>query len=492
MGHDREVPAVGGAEGRYSVCRSVGVERVLHGRRTPVVHVADRRKRAGLDLSQDLLFREKRPSFPVGHPDPQGGAFHSLEHDGRAREDPHGRKPGLEPSGQVVDEPRLMLVLDPFPWDPAEKRHQLASVADPEAEGVRPVVEPPELFEDISVELDHSGPPLRGVEHVRVAEPPDERHPPEVVQPDRSFEKVGHGDVPDVESGLVKRGGHLPVAVASFLPQYRDAMLPVLPGGGGSRHGPERDLERRTRPVVDVLLLFGSARRIRLERFDPVARFLPDAAQNPHVLVQYPPAAEPDPYTLPGRGGADDAMRDVILFQPREDPFLVRRKVFDDQAQLLGEQARDRLRGFIAYVQPAVSGERHFEQGGDDPAVAAVVPGKDQVFRQESLDGLEGAFQQGGIRHVGRFVSDLPVRLGESGSPEPVPAASEVDVEEPALSGHLDVRSDHPGDVRAGARRPKSRASRAISRSRRPLPRAPSPPWRGCPSPRRSRSPVPA
>ncbi len=97
------------------------------------------------------------------------------------------------------------LVLDAAPGHPAQKRHELAAVAHAEAEGVRAVIELLELVPDLFVEPDGGCPALGGIEHVGITESAHEDNAAELVELDAAVEQVGHGHVPGLEPGQVRR-----------------------------------------------------------------------------------------------------------------------------------------------------------------------------------------------------------------------------------------------------------------------------------------------
>ena len=100
-------------------------------------------------------------TLTMGDPDAERRVLHALEHDGRALQDLHGGEAGLEAAGPVVDEARLQLVGNAPPRHPTEQRHELAAVANSEAESVGPVIEALELFPDLLVEPYARRPSLR-------------------------------------------------------------------------------------------------------------------------------------------------------------------------------------------------------------------------------------------------------------------------------------------------------------------------------------------
>ena len=61
------------------------------------------------------------------HPYAQRGAFHALEHHRRRLLDRVGGEAGLEPTGSVLDEPRLLHIGYAGPGDPAEKGEELTA-----------------------------------------------------------------------------------------------------------------------------------------------------------------------------------------------------------------------------------------------------------------------------------------------------------------------------------------------------------------------------
>lgn len=69
-------------------------------------------------------------------------------------------------------------------WHPAKQRHQLAPIANAQAERVSSVSESTELVQQPGVELDDARPALGAVVHIRIAKPTAERNTAEPIQSD--------------------------------------------------------------------------------------------------------------------------------------------------------------------------------------------------------------------------------------------------------------------------------------------------------------------
>ena len=125
-------------------------------------------------LDRHLLHRVVRPeaaALAVHHPHAQRGALHALKHDGVRLLHAHIHEARLEAARLVLDEARLLRLLDALPRHEVQLRHQLATVADAQQcqrEGVRARVERIELCLQLLVEQDRRRPPACRLEHVRI------------------------------------------------------------------------------------------------------------------------------------------------------------------------------------------------------------------------------------------------------------------------------------------------------------------------------------
>ena len=101
----------------------------------------------------------------------------------------------------------------------------------------------------------------------------------------------------------------------------------------------------------------------------------------------------------------------------------------EHRAQLLGEQARDRIVAEAADldVQADAARERHLGQRHEQAAVAAIVVRGDQARRRQLLHRREQALEQRGIVEVGRRLAELAVDLRQRRAAQPVLAAPEID-----------------------------------------------------------------
>ena len=69
----------------------------------------------------------------------------------------------------------------------------------------------------------------------------------------------------------------------------------------------------------------------------------------------------------------------------------------------------------------------HFDRGGEQAAVGAVVVGEEFFLAAELLDGVPEVLEVGGAVHVGRGRAHLRNHLGEDGTAEAVFPAAEID-----------------------------------------------------------------
>ena len=113
-------------------------------------------------------------ALAVRHPHAQRGALHALKRDRVRLLHAHVHETRLEAARLVLDEARLLRLLDALPRHEVQLRHQLAPVADAQQcqrEGVNTRVERVELRLQLLVEQDCRCPLARLLHHVRIAEP---------------------------------------------------------------------------------------------------------------------------------------------------------------------------------------------------------------------------------------------------------------------------------------------------------------------------------
>ena len=81
-------------------------------------------------------------------------------------------------------------------------------------------------------------------------------------------------------------------------------------------------------------------------------------------------------------------------------------------------------------VDAGVAGEGHFDDGGEEAAVGAVVVGENFFLATEELDHVPEFFEVGGVVDVRGGFAHLRNRLREDGAAEAVLAAAEIDQEQ--------------------------------------------------------------
>ena len=98
----------------------------------------------------------------------------------------------------------------------------------------------------------------------------------------------------------------------------------------------------------------------------------------------------------------------------------------DQGPQLLAEQGGRILpaEDIQLHREAAASGEGHFAEGREQPAVRSVVVGEDQAFSVELLHRGEETPEQPGIVQIRTLLAHLAVDLGQARGPQPVAPAA--------------------------------------------------------------------
>ena len=99
--------------------------------------------------------------------------------------------------------------------------HHLATVAHAQCKGVFAIKESGKLVAGTRVEQDGFCPALARAQHVAVGEAAAGRHALEISQADAPGDNIAHVHVDGIETGTVKRRGHLDLAVDALLAQDR-------------------------------------------------------------------------------------------------------------------------------------------------------------------------------------------------------------------------------------------------------------------------------
>ena len=134
----------------------------------------------------------------------------------------NGHPARFKPAGHILNEPRLPLVGDSHPGDPAEKREELAPVAHTQRKGIGTMIKIVKHLPQPFIEPDRCRPPFGAFRNIGIRESSHRNESPETLQGDSSADQIGHRDIPRPETCLIKSGGHLAVAVASLFPENGD------------------------------------------------------------------------------------------------------------------------------------------------------------------------------------------------------------------------------------------------------------------------------
>jgi len=148
-----------------------------------------------------------------------------------------------------------------------------------------------------------------------------------------------------------------------------------------------------------------------------------------------------------GGGGADDVAvaPQAGVVEPGEDFFGVAVVHLDHRPQFFGEQGGDGVvlgEGGEVDVQTQVAGEGHLRQGGQEPAVGAVVVGAHEAAAVEVLNRLEEGLEELRVVQVRWDLAHGLVHLGEGRGADAVAPLAQVDEDEVGL----DVSGQHRGE----------------------------------------------
>mmetsp|Transcript_65271 Transcript_65271/g.169586 ORF Transcript_65271/g.169586 Transcript_65271/m.169586 type:complete len:363 (+) Transcript_65271:646-1734(+) len=348
-------------------------------------------------------------ALAVSDPDAELRALHALEPNrgGGGLLDAHGREARLEAAAEVMDEARLLLDGQRFSifgaGHPAQERKQLATVANPKGERVRPLAEGLELRLQLRAQEYATRPPLRRVQRVRIAEAADEGGPAEVVKRDAALDQVAHVHVPSLEAGEVERGRHLPVTVRALLPDDRHAVLPGRGEDGvGSRLRSERELEGRCLPVLHAPLLLLDARNGALLPLQLEGCLLPDILQDRDVAVQYLLATHANDELHVRPRLADLGRGHALRVEQAPDRGEVCPADLVNQAGGFAKQEAEHTAltgrsGVELHRDSATAGEGHLQHSDDEATIGSIVACREQASSKHPLRGIEGCLQLGRV-----------------------------------------------------------------------------------------------
>mmetsp|Transcript_5989 Transcript_5989/g.12795 ORF Transcript_5989/g.12795 Transcript_5989/m.12795 type:complete len:359 (-) Transcript_5989:2887-3963(-) len=357
MRHEGQVPSIFAAEGGHSLGATIGIKRIFRSDGVRIINITEGGKVVCLHVVPDILGRKVDTSLAVGHPDSQGGPRHILEHHGGTGQDLDAAEAAFKFLTLIVDEARLVSFGNSVKaWHPSEQRHELTSVADPEAEGVRPVSEVLKLFEHGRIKFDDPRPALARIQHVSIRKSSHEGDSLKVLKMYLSLHQVSHGHVPGLKASGDEGRDHLAVPVATLLSHdghpgllYRRHDLQ----GGRFRHVGELPL--RTRAAFEPRLLLCDAGGVPLEALETKACSLPEVAEGGGGVINAGAVSNADVYTIPGTGGSDVETGHVVCSIGRHHLARLSRRNLEDQPRLLVEESLDatlsrRGGGWDAYV----------------------------------------------------------------------------------------------------------------------------------------------
>ncbi len=450
--HDGEA-AVLGSEAGHAVRGTVRVQRVDLGRFAVVVYVAQGHQAAFGDRVRIEAGAEFHPAFAMGHGDRHLRSGHAGQEDGGRIHHLDHRHARLELFRTVAHEARPVTGAGD---DVGELGEHLAAVAHAQAETVLAGEEGGELLEGARVEADGLGPASARAEHVAVGEAAAGDQTGEAVQGDAAFYDVAHVHVHRVEAGAGEGVRHLGLAIHALFAQYRHARAPA---GRDHRRGDvvvdvvaQADRQAGVLGVEQAVEFLLGAFGVVAQALDVEAGFVPGALQIHAGLVQHGLAAEGEDDAVVVAQAADHMAvgAKAGFAQGHEHGIGVAMTHLNDRPQLLGEHGGE---GVLAHhievdLHPAVRGEGHFRDGGEQAAVGAVVVGQQQAVLVEVLNGGEEGLQRIGILQVRGRIAHLAVDLREAGGAQAVLALAEVDQDQVGVPGiAAQLRGEHVAHV---------------------------------------------
>ena len=129
------------------------------------------------------------------------------------------------------------------------------------------------------------------------------------------------------------------------------------------------------------------------------------------------------------RADAQGVSAEAVAREHRGDTRFIGRAHLNDGAELFREELRERrtARGGQRDIQPAVAGERHLHQRGEQAAIGAIVIREHQIRRLQLRERGANAFSRCGSSRSGGLVAELAVHLRERRAAEPIAAAAQID-----------------------------------------------------------------
>ena len=170
VGHQAKMTAVRTGQTHNRVFRAVGVEGVFHGRLAVIVHVLHGNAVALDRLFLDGFIGPETSAFTVANPHTQGRVLHALKHDSVALFHTDIHKTRFELAGLVLNEARLLGLLDVLPRKNIQLSHQLTTIADTQREGVFAGIELIQSLFSLGVEEESASPTFSRAQYVRVRE----------------------------------------------------------------------------------------------------------------------------------------------------------------------------------------------------------------------------------------------------------------------------------------------------------------------------------
>jgi hypothetical protein len=332
--------------------------------------------------------------------------------------------------------------------------HHLAPIAHPQAEGVGAGEERRELGAGAGVEQHALGPALAGSQDVAVAEAAAGGEPPHVA------ERHAAGRMSVMCTSTARNPARVKAAAIStspFTPCSRRmataGRVPVRSKAGAASSKVSRGvMPGSSRSSLSWYSGLGAGGMVAQER-DAPGDIRPHRPQVRQVLVEQDRFGlqHTEPVVAPGRAQSGGYTSAGPLVEHGEHRHQVGCADLDHGAEFLGEQGSERAfrsgvgGGRQVDLDPGVSGEGHFRQRGQQPAIGPVVVGEQKPVPVEPLDRIPEGLQVLRTVDVRRGLSGLRQHLREDRAAEPILAPAQVDQQQ---DGRAVVRRGTGGELR--------------------------------------------
>ena len=178
---------------------------------------------------------------------------------------------------------------------------------------------------------------------------------------------------------------HLVLAIDALLPEDRDARFAPANKRRGNiirRIEIYLDAESRVFAIEDAIVLLARRFGIITQSLDSKTRLRPCSLQNYTVKLQDHPIVVSNSQTVAGIGPTNRRYSSVILFENRQRLGQIAIGHLHYRAELLAEQLCQYIVAGTTQIQCGTlpAGKHHFRDGRQQPAVRAVVIGKNQAL----------------------------------------------------------------------------------------------------------------